>query len=96
MKKFESTTQCKVSDANFNQKSNKLDLISLIPQIMQILPNLTTIFGKNNTQNQEQIYQQPPQLTPPQFQHKENQKAVITAMESHKKRINQIKNEKTG
>ena len=51
MKKIEPTIQAKVSESNFNQKSKKLDLISLIPQIVQILPQVTSLFNTTDSLN---------------------------------------------
>ena len=97
MKKIEPTIQAKVSESNFNQKSKKLDLISLIPQIVQILPQVTSLFNTKNkptpAQNETpQINNE--QLKPPEFIHKENQKAAILAMEHHKQIVEKIKNQK--
>ncbi len=94
MKRFERTTPVAM-EADFSPVDKpKLDLVSLVPQILNILPNLNLggLFSSPRKNTQQMHIEVPFSAASNQsFTRRQNKQAVIKAMEEHNKRVQQIK-----
>ncbi len=89
MKKYQKTDKTKALRPQIlSQEKPKLDLITLLPQILKILPklNLENIFGQNNKAKQVQ-----PRPESRNLMQDENTRAVIQSMQIHSQMVEQIK-----
>lgn len=94
MKKFERATPVTVEADYTPVEKPKLDLMSFLPQILNMLPNLNLggLFSSPNKTPQPMRFEGPFSPTSTQiFTQRQNKQAVIKAMEEHSKRVQQIR-----